>query len=271
MAKRPPLPREEVQRILARLSPLAVERRIILIGGQAVAWWTYFLGLERGAEEVEIFTSEDIDFEGAARSAKLAAELIGGEVHLPDPHHVTTSTGQVIFRDSAGFRREIDFIGSPIGLDPTDVRSTAVPMTVPDAEGGSAEILVMHPERCLESRVHNVIELGTTGPIAMIQLRRSIACAREWSRHLLGEESVGQRRRVRAVLDLNERIYRRCIRSLAFRRLALEHGVEPFEAVLVDDRLPAKFRERRYPKMADAVRAARERARRHQERHSKRG
>jgi hypothetical protein len=268
MAKRPPLARDEVQRVLARLSPLAVNRKIVLIGGQAVAWWTYFLELDSEANEVEIFTSEDIDFEGAARSAQLAADLIGGKVHLPDRHHVTPSTGQVIFRDSAGFKREIDFIGSPIGLDPTDVRSSAVPLSIPDAEGGSAEILVMHPERCLESRVHNVIDLGTTGPIAMTQLERSIACAREWSRYLLSEGSLGERKRIRAVLDLNERIYRKCIHSQAFRRLPLEHGVEPFEAVLVDDRLPGKFRDRRYPQMAEAIEVSREKARKHRERYS---
>ena len=94
MAQRPPLPREEVLRILARLSPLAVDHRIVLIGGQAVAWWTYFLDVADRSKELEIFTSEDIDFEGAARSAKLAADLIGGEVHFPKPHHITTSTGR---------------------------------------------------------------------------------------------------------------------------------------------------------------------------------
>lgn len=63
MADRPPLPREEVQRILARLSPLSAEGKIVLIGGQAVAWWTYFLGLGSTGGRIQIFTSEDIDFE----------------------------------------------------------------------------------------------------------------------------------------------------------------------------------------------------------------
>lgn len=249
-----------MQRVLARLSPLAAEGRIVLIGGQAVAWWTYFLRLEKGRDEVEIFTSEDIDFEGAARSARIAAELLGGEVRLPSLDHHTPNTGIVLFTDSEGFRREIDFLGSPIGLDATDVRASAVPMAVPDEAGVEVAVLVMHPERCMESRIHNVVTLGTTGPIAMTQLRRSIGCAREWSRHLLGDESIGERKRRRAVLNLNERIFRRCIRSHAFRRLALDYGIEPFEAVLLDERLPERFRNRRYPQMQAAVRAARERA-----------
>lgn len=158
-------------------------------------------------------------------------------------------------------------LGSPLGLDPTDVRSSAVPMKIPDAAGGESVILVMHPERCMESRVHNVVTLGTTGRIAMTQLVRSIECARAWSHHLLGEESLSKTKRTRAVLDLNERIFRKCIHSHAFRRLVVEHEVEPFRAVLVDERLPAKFRERRYPQMVDQITTARERARAHRARH----
>jgi hypothetical protein len=265
MAARPPLPREEVQRVLARLSPLSADGKIVLIGGQAVAWWTYFLGLAQGSAEDEIFTSEDIDFEGAARSAEIAAELIGGEVRLPRIDHLTPNTGQVLFTDSDGFNREIDFLGSPIGLDPTDVRKSSVPMKIPDASGGEASILVMHPERCMESRIHNVVRLRKTGTIAMTQLRRSIACAREWSRYLLDDESVSKKKRTRAVLDLNERIFRKCIRSHTFRLLALEYEVEPFEAVLVDDRLPIKFRDKRYPQMVHKIKAARERAKKQRE------
>lgn len=167
----------------------------------------------------------------------------------------------MLFTDSDGFKREIDFLGSPIGLDATDVRASAVPMSIPDEEGSEVPILVMHPERCMESRVHNVVGLDTTGEIAMTQLRRSIACAREWSRYLLGDKSIGERKRVRAVLDLNERIFRKSLRSLHFRRLALDHEIEPFEAVLVDKRLPAKFVERRYPQMEEQITSSRERAR----------
>lgn len=271
MPSKPPLPREEVLRILARLSPLSEDGRIVLIGGQAVAWWTYFLKVAHGSGEVEIFTSEDIDFEGAARSAQIAAELIEGEVRLPKLGDMTPNTGKVLFKDSEGIKRELDFLGSPLGLDATDVRSSAVPMKIPDDAGGESVILVMHPERCMESRVHNVVTLGTTGRIAMTQLTRSIDCARAWSHHLLGEESISKTERRRAVLDLNERIFGKSVHSRAFRRLALDHEIEPFEAVLVDDRLPAKFRERRYPQMVEQIETTRERARANRGRHSGKG
>ncbi len=112
-------------------------------------------------------------------------------------------------------------------------------------------ILVMHPERCMESRVHNVVSLRTTSSIALTQLRRSVTCAREWSRYPLGDESVPKQKRTRAVLDLNERIFRKCLRSHAFQEVALDYEAEPFEAVLLDDRLPAMFAHdgiRRWPR-----------------------
>jgi hypothetical protein len=109
-------------RILSRLSPLAEDGRIVLIDGQAVAWWTYFLGRGDVSNRVEIFTSVDIDFEGAARSAQTAADLIGGEVRIPRVDDHTSNTGQVLFTDADGVRREIDFLGAPMGLDAADVR-----------------------------------------------------------------------------------------------------------------------------------------------------
>jgi hypothetical protein len=37
VADKPPLPHEEVQRILRQLEPLIAERRVVLVGGQAVS------------------------------------------------------------------------------------------------------------------------------------------------------------------------------------------------------------------------------------------
>jgi hypothetical protein len=88
----------------------------------------------------------------------------------------------------------------------------------------------------------------------MAQLRTSIAIAREWSRFLLHDESITERDRVRAVLRLNERVFRKCVGEHRFRQLFAERGIDPFDAVLVDDdRLPEQFRHRRYPQMVDQL------------------
>ncbi len=43
MSVKPPLADAEVLRVLKVLEPLADDRAIVLVGGQAVAFWTRFL------------------------------------------------------------------------------------------------------------------------------------------------------------------------------------------------------------------------------------
>lgn len=276
MAEKPPLGPEEVRRVLRELAPLSEYRRIILVGGQAVAFWAVFFELTTPTAEREIFTSKDIDFEGAARSARKAGELLDGDVRIPTIDDHTPNTGLVIFEDSDGELREADFISAPYGLDGRDVRDSAVKLSVPNPGGSDVPVWVMHPERCMESRIYNVVGLRQSGRIAMDQLRRSVVCAREFSRFLLEDQGAPEAERVRAVLRLNERIYRKCLRDSAFRQVVEDYELDPFGAVLVDDRLPERFREKRYPQMVEQLgdrrkrgRALRERSRRRQKRASK--
>nr|MBK7070632.1 hypothetical protein [Deltaproteobacteria bacterium] len=54
---------------------------------------------------------------------------------------------------------------------------------------------------------------------------------------------------VRAVLDLNERIFALCHRSAHGRAVFQRTGIDPFDAVLVDPRLGEKFVGYRWPQM----------------------
>jgi hypothetical protein len=153
----------------------------------------------------------------------------------------------VFFHDSDGIERRIDFLASPLGLDGRDVRDTAVDVEI-GADAPRATLWAMHPERVMESRIANVQILGIDGAHALAQLRTSIAIAREWSRVLLADCSISEHDRVRGVLRLNERIFRKCVRDLHFRQLFADRAIDPFDAVLADDdRLPSAFRERRHP------------------------
>lgn len=252
MARHPPLADHEVQRVLQLLAPLSAERRIILIGGQAVSFWTRFLR-PRSADlaVTDPLVSKDIDFEGSAQAARQAARLLAGEARIAGIDEHTPNTGVVLFTDGDGMRRSIDFLDAPLGLNARDVRDTAVRLLLPDErEGSETPLWVMHPERCMESRIANTAVLGKTTPLAMAQLRASIVCAREWSRFVLDDEQLPIEQRVRAVLKLNERIFRKCLTNRHFRDVIVGHDVQPFDAVLIDDpRLPDDLRERRYPQM----------------------
>lgn len=223
-----------------------------MVGGQTVAFWLRYLSPRYAeATDTEPLTSKDIDFEASSRTVALAAELVAGEPKLPTMDDHTPNTGLVLFRDADGVDREIDFIDEPLGLRGQDVRDTAVLVELPpEGSAPAAQVWIMHPERCMESRVMNAIVLGKTQPLAMRQLKASILCTRLWSRYILDNEELPLEERVRAVLKINERIFRRCHKDKAFRDILLDYEVDPFNAVLADDpRLPARFRDRRYPQM----------------------
>jgi hypothetical protein len=60
------------------------------------------------------------------------------------------------------------------------------------------------------------------------------------------------------VLKLNERIFR-FVQEERCSRLATERGIEAFDAVLDDERLPDKFRSVRLPQMRDLIQTLRKR------------
>jgi hypothetical protein len=112
----------------------------------------------------------------------------------------------------------------------------------------------MHPERCMESRVHNSTLADKQTDLAWIQLRASILCARAFSQLLLDERGGAA---VRDVLNLNERVFR-FAQSDRSARIALDRDIEVFDAVLDDERLPGRFRTVRLPQMQDQIQTLRQ-------------
>lgn len=199
-AQPPPLRPEEVQRVLGRLAPLIQDTQIVLVGGQALAFWSArFAGHGAGIGAV---SSKDIDFEGSADSARRAAKLLDAKVMIPSPREPTPVTGVVTFVDADGIDRSLDFIGAPRGLTAKDVQDTAIRVELPSLSGeAEVGLWVMHPERCMESRIYNTIELDRTDEIGMAQLRVSIPITRHWSEALLEDPALKEQVRQRGRLE----------------------------------------------------------------------
>jgi hypothetical protein len=252
-AAKPPLRTEEVQRVLSLLAPLTQKTEIVLVGGQALAFWSARFAEPAG--EISVVTSKDIDFEGSAGAARVAATLLKAEVMIPSPVEPSPITGVVTFVDVEGIDRSLDFIDAPRGLQADDVRETAVrvDLSASSEQAEGTAVWVMHPERCMESRVYNAIELGRDDELGLDQLRVSVPIARRWSQSILENDAIDDQEGVRAVLKLNERIFEKCCDDYCFQAVYKRFGVDPFAAVLEDPRLPAGFREKRYPQMRDKI------------------
>jgi len=249
---KPPLRVEEVERVLGLLAPLSESAQIVLVGGQALAFWSARFAEPAG--EIRVVASKDIDFEGSAAAARRAAQLLGGEVMIPPPREPSPMTGTVTFVDADGIDRSLDFIDAPRGLDAEDVRATAirVELSMPSRDD-RAVLWVMHPERCMESRIYNTIDLGRDDELGLSQLEVSVPVTRRWSQSLLEDRTIEERRRQRAVLDLNERIFQLCSEDRCFLAIHRRYGVDPFEAVLADPRLPEDFLTKRYSQMRERL------------------
>ncbi len=172
---KPPLSGEEVERVMGLLAPLSESAQIVLVGGQALAFWSARFAEPAG--EIIPVASKDIDFEGSADSARRAARLLNAKVMIPSAREPSPMTGTVTFVDAEGFDRTLDFIESPRGLDAEDVRETAVRIQLTSRSEGDAVLWVMHPERCMESRIYNTAELGRDDELGLAQLEVSIPSA----------------------------------------------------------------------------------------------
>jgi len=228
----------------------------VLVGGQAVSVWFEQLGDRVGsALNAAQVVSGDLDLLGDAQDARRAAELLGGRAHLLRWEDRTPLMGVAIFTDDRSHERRPDVMRSIYGMRSDDVRATAIEVDDLLDDGREVHVWVMHPERCMESRVHNSALENKQTDLAWRQLRASILCARAFGELLVDERGEAA---VRDVLNLNERIFRfaqtdRCL------RLALDRGIEVFDAVLDDERLPERLRTTRLSQMRDVIRESRRR------------
>lgn len=254
-AELPPLKIDETERILARLEQVVRDRRVVLVGGQAVAIWASKLEDRIADALVDSVASRDIDLLGNASDLRQSATLLDARVRVATFEDRTPLTGVAIFLDTEGHERRLDVMASVYGLSSEDIRQTAIEAALLVDGDRHVKVWVMHPERCMESRVHNSALANKQTDLAWRQLRASILCARAFSQLLLDERGEAA---VRDVLKLNERIFR-FAQSERCSKLASDRGIEALDAVLDDERLPTKFRTVRLLQMRERIRTLRER------------
>ena len=230
----------------------------MLVGGQAIGFWdSYFFADERDTPPL---TSKDLDFVGSRQDVRGCAQRLDGTAIVATIDDITPSAGVVRFIDAASVVRDIDVMETCFGVDDATLHRTAVEVELleDDGTGSGKWFRVMHPVLCLQSRVSNTMGLpGYETPHALRQVAASIRCARTYLERVLLPTAGA-----RPVLDWNEAIFRFVTRHRHGRMMALRHPtLDPFDAVLLDHRLPREFVDLRYPQMVRQVEAFRHRHR----------
>jgi hypothetical protein len=259
----PPLTVRDVLALLARIGDAA--ERAVLVGGQAVNVWSELYLSQGRADELipdAPFVSKDVDFCATRATVQIfAARLPSGSARFATLDDATPQLGLVQFTDDAGHLRQLDFLNAPFGMESKAITRASVPLDVLDEQGRPTghRFRVMHPVHCLESRVHNVVGLADAYDTAhgRRQLRAAVVCAREAMRDILDTPGSDEFDPVRAVLDLNERLFHLCIRDRHGRVVHAQTGIDPLEAVLADPRLGDRFLTVRLPQEKRRVAALR--------------
>jgi hypothetical protein len=209
-----------------------------LIGGQALNYWAeHYLDASPLLRAEAPFASGDIDFLRGLPTAERLARLLPGRLHLGTVYDSGVTIAAIEYRDSDGDPRVIHFLGRMHGVDPNEVVKTSFKL-----EG---YLRIMHPVLCLESRLSNLFDLAEyRTDHGRKQAHAAIECAKTYVSDQMNRGEVAE------VLKANERIF-----TFAKRRAApcAREGFRPFEAALLDDRLPEKFRTIRYPQMLKAM------------------
>jgi hypothetical protein len=145
-----------------------------------------------------------------------------------------------------------------VGLKSSDVENTSISIEYETTHGTPVRFRVMHPVVMMESRVYNVVRLEKyRTEHGLSQARASVLCAREYLRDMLcqGEPSVIRAR------NWIERIFRFRTKNPAGKQIAVDYGIDVFDAMLVDQRMGEKFLTIRYPQMVAHVQSFRTPAR----------
>lgn len=218
---------------------------MILVGGQALAFWAHYYRARLPADLIPYITL-DVDFLGTSAHAQAFADRIpGARLYVPSLDDHTPSSGRVVARNILGRTLEVDFLHSMAGLSESDVRRNAIEIEDPT---GKLLVRVMHPLYCLESRIKNLVLLPAKrdrfgvaqAQLAVQVLRRHIA------RVVKGTQGIGK------ALKLVERVAEIAL-SEPGKRCFIEHKVDVLKAIPANSIPSREFQQRRWPQLQRQV------------------
>ncbi|MFT3789786.1 MAG: hypothetical protein QM741_01655 [Rudaea sp.] len=225
------MPPELVQRVLDHAPP-----DVMLIGGQALAYWmqVYDVGMPADSGAPAISRDVDLFTPNAANSGPLRqfARALRGRAEISHARSLSALIGSAVAPAEDGRVYNVDLLHSVVGLQRDRLEANAVVVSLP----GTGKVLrVMHPLDVLQSRnanLHTLIEKqDETG---RLQLRLAIEVARAYLEEQIeaiaqGNEGSEPVRR-RAILDLIGTVSDMSAKDAA-RKNAERYGIHLADAI----------------------------------------
>lgn len=179
---------------------------VVLIGGQALAFWMNHYGIRQPASMGPAI-SRDVDFftSNASNSAPLSrfAKAIGGRAIVLDARVISALIGSAVAPADAGRVYNVDLLHQVVGLQRERIEANAVEVPMP---GSKVKLRVMHPLDVLQSRNANLHSLAEKRDLTgQQQLRLAIDVARAYLAERIDaieQEGTAGAKGDRAVLDV---------------------------------------------------------------------
>jgi hypothetical protein len=218
--------------------------RALLVGGQALAFWAQHYQIKPlGVLSANV--TSDADFIGTVQVARELSQLLkplGWRYWQPSLDDATPQTAKLSKRIEGHGIKQIDFLGSIVGLKTEGIKQRAILLTLADG----THLRVLHPLDVLESRLKNLAELPSKrGPQGIAQAHLAIDIARSFLEQLLSEET-------RQILDAIERVARMA-QEKSLGDVFYDYGLDPLISIPVDRVSSEEFRKRRWPQILTLV------------------
>jgi hypothetical protein len=241
-----PTPPDLLRKVLEAAGP-----DLILVGGQALAFWMNHFGVELPSRFA--FVSADVDFlaksAGDKREVIRLAKLLGGEVVLPHAGARTALVGRAIkpLSGEGGRYYNIDVVFKIYGANEALVREAAL-----EVQDRNMLFRVMHPMDVLKSRLDNLYGLAEKRQpdrleLSQMQLRVAIQVAQRFQLDVAAKQPVDERGRS-STLPLVKFIGL-LAESDAGRKVAERHDIHVADAVEPSTVASPTFHSRRLPQL----------------------
>jgi len=228
------LTREEIDEILLRCGS-----RALLVGGQALATWAVYFGVEpMGVLSAKV--TSDVDFIGTRQVAEELRKTLGWKIWLPTPDDATAQTAKITSGVAGGGVKQIDFLSGIVGLDTAKVEARAVEISLVSG----ALVRVLHPLDVLESRLRNLDILPSKqNATGVAQAELAIAVAGRFVDSLVESGAP-----LRTVLDAAKRVGQIAL-DPRLCKVAFDFGLNPLDAVSPTRIHAPEFRLKYWPRL----------------------